>query len=84
MLFSCTITLFFVSISNFMDYSYSCFTVIFVALNISFKGFWGNVKPDLLRHESHSLACSLRILFRMYTDDCRQDASAIVEKKLIL
>lgn len=48
-----------------------------------YVGFQGNVKPHLLKHESHSLACSLRILFRMYTDDCRQDAAAIVEKKLV-
>ncbi|GBM40043.1 Brefeldin A-inhibited guanine nucleotide-exchange protein 1 [Araneus ventricosus] len=39
-------------------------------------GFRGNVKPDLLMHESHSLACTLRILFRMYTDESRQESWA--------
>ncbi|KAF8782545.1 Brefeldin A-inhibited guanine like protein [Argiope bruennichi] len=47
-------------------------------------GFRGNVKPDLLMHESHSLACTLRILFRMYTDESRQESWKEVEKKLIL
>ncbi|CAL1273315.1 unnamed protein product [Larinioides sclopetarius] len=47
-------------------------------------GFRGNVKPDLLMHESHSLACTLRILFRMYTDESRQESWDEVEKKLIL
>ncbi|GFY62356.1 brefeldin A-inhibited guanine nucleotide-exchange protein 1 [Trichonephila inaurata madagascariensis] len=47
-------------------------------------GFRGNVKPDLLMHESHSLACTLRILFRMYTDESRQESWSEVEKKLIL
>ncbi|XP_015926421.1 brefeldin A-inhibited guanine nucleotide-exchange protein 1 isoform X1 [Parasteatoda tepidariorum] len=46
-------------------------------------GFRGNVKPDLLVHESHSLACALRILFKMYTDESRQDSSAVVQEKLI-
>ncbi|XP_054711883.1 brefeldin A-inhibited guanine nucleotide-exchange protein 1-like [Uloborus diversus] len=47
------------------------------------SGFRGTIKPDLLLHESHSLACSLRILFRMYTDHSRQEAWRTVEEKLI-
>ncbi|XP_023237066.1 brefeldin A-inhibited guanine nucleotide-exchange protein 1-like [Centruroides sculpturatus] len=45
--------------------------------------FRGNVKPNLLTQESHSLACTLRILFRMYTDDSRRDAWPLVQRKLI-
>uniref|UniRef100_A0A672QPV6 ARF guanine nucleotide exchange factor 1 n=1 Tax=Sinocyclocheilus grahami TaxID=75366 RepID=A0A672QPV6_SINGR len=37
-------------------------------------GFKGKSKPNLLKQETSSLACGLRILFRMYTDQSRQDA----------
>ncbi|XP_035208978.1 brefeldin A-inhibited guanine nucleotide-exchange protein 1-like isoform X2 [Stegodyphus dumicola] len=47
-------------------------------------GFRGNVKPELLMHESNSLACSLRILFRIYADETRRDSWEVVEQKLIL
>ncbi|KAG8195440.1 hypothetical protein JTE90_013892 [Oedothorax gibbosus] len=46
-------------------------------------GFCKNVKPDLLIQECHSLACSLRILFRMYTDDGKQDSWPDVGRKLV-
>ncbi|XP_022248093.1 brefeldin A-inhibited guanine nucleotide-exchange protein 1-like isoform X1 [Limulus polyphemus] len=46
-------------------------------------GFRGNVKPNLLTQETQSMACSLRILFRMYLDDSRQDAWPQVQNRLI-
>ncbi|CAN8026161.1 unnamed protein product [Ixodes persulcatus] len=46
-------------------------------------GFRGNVKPNLLTQEAQSLACVLRILFRMYRDDGRQDAWHTVQDRLI-
>uniref|UniRef100_A0A1W7RAW6 Brefeldin A-inhibited guanine nucleotide-exchange protein 1 n=1 Tax=Hadrurus spadix TaxID=141984 RepID=A0A1W7RAW6_9SCOR len=45
--------------------------------------FRGSFKPNLLTQESHSLACSLRVLFRMYNDDSRRDAWPVVQRKLI-
>ncbi|KAH7976147.1 hypothetical protein HPB52_009334 [Rhipicephalus sanguineus] len=46
-------------------------------------GFRGNVKPNLLTQEAQSLACVLRILFRMYRDDGRQEAWHTVQDRLI-
>lgn len=46
-------------------------------------GFKGKSKPNLLKQETSSLACSLRILFRMYTDQSRQDAWEEVQRRLL-
>ncbi|KAJ8376633.1 hypothetical protein SKAU_G00072130 [Synaphobranchus kaupii] len=46
-------------------------------------GFKGKSKPNLLKQETSSLACGLRILFRMYTDDSRQPAWDEVQKRLL-
>lgn len=46
-------------------------------------GFRGGAKPNLLKQETQSLACSLRILFRMYGDDSRQEAWPMVQQRLI-
>ncbi|XP_078456727.1 brefeldin A-inhibited guanine nucleotide-exchange protein 1-like isoform X1 [Lampetra planeri] len=46
-------------------------------------GFKGKSKPNLLKQETSSLACSLRILFRMYMDESRQDAWGEVQNRLI-
>ncbi|PIO36242.1 hypothetical protein AB205_0097140 [Aquarana catesbeiana] len=37
-------------------------------------GFKGKSKPNLLKQETSSLACGLRILFRMYMDESRKSA----------
>ncbi|RWS13810.1 brefeldin A-inhibited guanine nucleotide-exchange protein 1-like isoform X6 [Dinothrombium tinctorium] len=51
--------------------------------NILWKaGFHGKAKPNLLSQESQSLSCALRILFRVYVDETRQDSWVIVQKKL--
>lgn len=47
------------------------------------KGFKGKSKPNLLKQETSSLACGLRILFRMYTDESRQDAWEEVQRRLL-
>jgi len=46
-------------------------------------GFKGKMKPNLLKQETQSLACALRILFRMYADDQRQAHFATVQQLLI-
>ncbi|XP_069047643.1 brefeldin A-inhibited guanine nucleotide-exchange protein 1 isoform X1 [Lepisosteus oculatus] len=46
-------------------------------------GFKGKSKPNLLKQETSSLACGLRILFRMYTDECRREAWEEVQKQLL-
>lgn len=48
-----------------------------------FAGFKGKSKPNLLKQETSSLACGLRILFRMYTDESRQDAWEEVQRRLL-
>ncbi|XP_048583059.1 brefeldin A-inhibited guanine nucleotide-exchange protein 1 isoform X2 [Nematostella vectensis] len=46
-------------------------------------GFKGRSKPNLLKQETSSLACLLRILFHMYLDNTRQDAWPAVEEMTI-
>uniref|UniRef100_A0A3Q2Y127 ARF guanine nucleotide exchange factor 1 n=1 Tax=Hippocampus comes TaxID=109280 RepID=A0A3Q2Y127_HIPCM len=46
-------------------------------------GFKGKSKPNLLKQETGSLACGLRILFRMYTDETRRDAWEEVQRRLL-
>ncbi|XP_068119264.1 brefeldin A-inhibited guanine nucleotide-exchange protein 2 [Hyperolius riggenbachi] len=46
-------------------------------------GFKGKSKPNLLKQETSSLACCLRILFRMYTDPQRQDTWDVIEQRLL-
>ena len=45
-------------------------------------GFKGKEKPNLLKHETQSLACMLRILFKMLNDDSRRDSYATTQKRL--
>ncbi|KAJ3611380.1 hypothetical protein NHX12_021396, partial [Muraenolepis orangiensis] len=47
-------------------------------------GFKGKSKPNLLKQETSSLACSLRILFRMYTDETRRDAWDQIQNRLLV
>lgn len=46
-------------------------------------GLKGAVKPNLLKQESTSLACVLRILFKMYSDDARSGDWRDIEVRLI-
>lgn len=46
-------------------------------------GYKGSTKPNLLKQETTSLACSLRILFKMYCDDNRRQHWSLIESKLI-
>ncbi|XP_010778657.1 brefeldin A-inhibited guanine nucleotide-exchange protein 1-like [Notothenia coriiceps] len=46
-------------------------------------GFKGKSKPNLLKQETSSLACGLRILFRMYKDPGRSDAWDEVQRRLL-
>ncbi|XP_023318748.1 brefeldin A-inhibited guanine nucleotide-exchange protein 1 isoform X2 [Trichogramma pretiosum] len=51
--------------------------------NILWKaGFRGNVKPNLLKQEIQSLACSLRILFKMYSDESHRSNWSVIESRL--
>nr|XP_040048117.1 brefeldin A-inhibited guanine nucleotide-exchange protein 2 isoform X1 [Gasterosteus aculeatus aculeatus] len=47
-------------------------------------GFKGKSKPNLLKQETSSLACSLRILFRMYSDIQLQDSWPDIQTRLLL
>lgn len=47
-------------------------------------GLTGSVKPNLLKQEVSSLACVLRILFKMYNDESRNDEWSDIETKLIM
>lgn len=52
--------------------------------NILWKaGFRGNVKPNLLKQETQSLACALRILFKFYSDDSHRNDWNLVESRLV-
>lgn len=52
--------------------------------NILWKaGFRGTVKPNLLKQETQSLACALRILFKMYNDEAHRGNWSIVESRLV-
>ncbi|KAG7171828.1 Brefeldin A-inhibited guanine nucleotide-exchange protein 1-like [Homarus americanus] len=46
-------------------------------------GFKGSVKPNLLKQETQSLACALRILFRMLADPSREEEWPQVQERLI-
>uniref|UniRef100_A0A9L0RE53 ADP ribosylation factor guanine nucleotide exchange factor 2 n=1 Tax=Equus caballus TaxID=9796 RepID=A0A9L0RE53_HORSE len=46
-------------------------------------GFKGKSKPNLLKQETSSLACCLRILFRMYVDENRRDSWAEIQQRLL-
>ncbi|XP_069166610.1 brefeldin A-inhibited guanine nucleotide-exchange protein 1 isoform X3 [Procambarus clarkii] len=46
-------------------------------------GFKGSVKPNLLKQETQSLACALRILFRMLADPSREQEWPQVQERLI-
>ncbi|NXC20017.1 BIG1 protein, partial [Corythaeola cristata] len=46
-------------------------------------GFKGKSKPNLLKQETSSLACGLRILFRMYVDESRTSAWEEVQQRLL-
>lgn len=46
-------------------------------------GFKGGAKPNLLQQETQSLACVLRVLFKMAGDENRRNAWAAVQGRLI-
>lgn len=46
-------------------------------------GFKGSIKPNLMKQETQSLACVLRILFKMYGDETRRQDWAQVQSQLI-
>src|SRR5580765_3501756 len=52
--------------------------------NVLWKAsFRGNVKPNLLKQETQSLACALRILFKMYSDEAHRADWPRVEARLV-
>ncbi|KAF5286690.1 hypothetical protein FQA39_LY16173 [Lamprigera yunnana] len=46
-------------------------------------GYRGSIKPNLLKQETQSLACLLRILFKMYSDDGRTAHWPLIQARLI-
>jgi len=52
--------------------------------NVLWKAsFRGNMKPNLLKQETQSLACALRILFKMYSDEAHRIDWSKVEARLV-
>lgn len=52
--------------------------------NILWKAnFRGTVKPNLLKQETQSLACALRILFKMYNDEVHRSNWSTVESHIV-
>lgn len=47
------------------------------------SGFKGQSKPNLLKQETSSLACLLRILFRMYDDETRKESWQDIEQRIL-
>ncbi|XP_062871956.1 brefeldin A-inhibited guanine nucleotide-exchange protein 2 isoform X2 [Trichomycterus rosablanca] len=47
-------------------------------------GFKGKSKPNLLKQETSSLACSLRILFRMYSDKRLQGSWSDIQSRMLV
>ena len=48
-----------------------------------FSGFRGRTRPNLLRQETTSLGCALRILYRMLADGERADDYLVIEERLL-
>ncbi|XP_063968593.1 brefeldin A-inhibited guanine nucleotide-exchange protein 1-like [Lytechinus pictus] len=46
-------------------------------------GFRGKNKPNLSTQETSSLACAFRLLFKMYSDENRNDSLPVIEERLI-
>lgn len=64
---------------------YLCFFFLTIdSLSLLSSGFKGKSKPNLLKQETSSLACSLRILFRMYSDRQLQDSWPDIQTRLLL
>lgn len=62
-----------------------CFNINQEQRNLLWRaGYKGSVKPNLLKQETQSLACCLRILFKMYSDEGRREQWYVIEKKLIM
>ena len=61
--------------------------ILFFSLprNSSFfhAGFMGKSKPNMWSQETQSIACVLRILFKMYADERFSQSWPVVEEKLI-
>jgi brefeldin A-inhibited guanine nucleotide-exchange protein len=68
-----------------VSYEFSCnFNQNSEQRNILWKaGFKGKDKPNLLKHETQSLACILRILFKMLNDESREVYLSHIEIRLI-
>ena len=47
------------------------------------SGFIGNAKPNLLKQETQSLSCCLRVMFRLYFDQSRSDCWSEIETRLL-
>ena len=75
----------FTSVDCLDSYVFSCnFNQNSEQRNILWKaGFKGKDKPNLLKHETQSLACILRILFKMLNDESREVYLSHIEIRLI-
>ncbi|CAF1321481.1 unnamed protein product [Adineta steineri] len=46
-------------------------------------GYRGKAKPNLLSQETHSIACAIRILFRLYSDPDRNNSTDILKRRIL-
>ena len=46
-------------------------------------GFRGRTRPNLLRQETTSMSCALRILYHMLCDENRVDDRQVIEERLL-
>jgi len=53
-------------------------------MRVTLPGFKGKSKPNLLKQETSSLACSLRILFKMYSDPQLTPSWPHIQTRLLL
>ena len=49
----------------------------------SLEGYRGKVKPNLFQQETTSIACALRILFRLYNDAKYTDSSEPLQRRIL-
>lgn len=68
--------------AGLFNFSLTLFYELF-ELKSKLKGFKGKDKPNLLKHETQSLACILRILFKMINDESRKENSSAAQARLI-
>lgn len=48
-----------------------------------FTGFRGRTRPNLLRQETTSIMCAIRILYHLLADENRENEHDVIERRLL-